>query len=149
MKFIIFFLLLAFATGFAQDDSIKKMFTGKWKMDSEKSEMYEEWTIVNDTELTATSYSVNNGESFISEHIYLKKIADYWAYIAVPKGQSPTMFTLLEFTDNKFIFENKEHDFPQRVIYEFNDNGKLTASIEGEINGELKRKEFHFTLVKN
>ena len=120
------------------------MFVGKWKMDSDNSEMYEEWKFVNDTELTATSYNVKNGESFISENIYLKKLTDYWTYIAIPKNQQPTLFTLIEYTDTRFVFENKEHDFPQRV-----NHGKLTALIEGEINSEFKRREFHFTRVDN
>lgn len=149
MKFIILFLLLTFVTSFAQNDSIKKMFNGKWKMDDDKSEMYEEWKSVNDAELTATSYSVKNGESFIGENIYLKKLADYWTYIAIPKGQKPTLFTLIEFTDTKYVFENKEHDFPQRVIYEFHYGDKLTASIEGNINNEFRRREFKFTRTED
>jgi hypothetical protein len=37
----------------------------------------------------------------------------------------------------KFIFENKEHDFPQKIIYHFVSESKLNASIEGEEMGKL------------
>ena len=65
----------------------------------------------------------------------------------MPEGQNITLFALVEFTPKKFIFENLEHDFPQRITYEFHKDGKLTSSIEGTVNGENKRIEFSFTLV--
>jgi hypothetical protein len=51
---------------------------------------------------------------------------------------------LINSEENKFIFENKEHDFPQRIIYHFTSEKILNASIEGEAGGTLKRKEFLF-----
>lgn len=149
MKYTLLIILFAFVSSFAQDESIKKMFEGKWKMDSDKSEIYEEWSIVNDNEIIGSSYIVKAGEKIISENIYIKKFAGYWTYIGIPEGQVPTLFTLIENTGSKFVFENIEHDYPQRVIYEFHNDSKLTAAIEGEINNELKRKEFHFTLIKD
>lgn len=149
MKFVILSILCSYITCTAQDDSIKKMFPGKWKMDSEKSEIYEEWIIVSDNEFNATSYFIKDGDKFVGEQIYIKKFAEFWCYVAVPESQYPTLFTLTEYTGKKFIFENKEHDFPQRIIYEFSQGGKLSAAIEGEVEGEIKRKEFSFTRVTN
>lgn len=147
MNKILLFILL-FVTGIsAQDESIKKLFPAKWKMDFDKADIYEEWSIVNDTELIGKSYSLENNEQKISETLYLKKFDDTWAYVAIPKNQIITLFRLIESSSNRFVFENKEHDFPQRIIYEFHEDGKLRASIEGEVNGELKRKEFSFTLL--
>jgi hypothetical protein len=149
MRFLIILVALSFINSFAQDDSIKNKFKGKWKMVVDNSEVYEEWEIVNDTELNAKSYFLNNDEKIINESVLLKKFEDYWMYIALPENQTPAMFILKDYTKNKFTFENKEHDFPQRIIYEFYDDDKLTAAIEGETGGKLKRKEFHFVLVQN
>lgn len=146
MNKALFFILL-FVTGIsAQDESIQKLFPGKWKMDFDKADIYEEWSIINNTELIGKSYSLDNEIQEISETLYLKKFDDTWAYVAIPKNQIITLFRLIESSSNRFVFENKEHDFPQRIIYKFLEDGKLRASIEGEINGELKRKEFSFTL---
>lgn len=146
----VIFVVFVFTTClFAQDESIMKLFPGKWKMDIANIEMYEEWVIETDTELIGKSYSIEEDSEMINETLYLKKFGDQWAYVAVPEGQSITLFALVEHSPKKFIFENKEHDFPQRIIYEFHKDGKLTAAIEGPVNGKNKRKEFSFTLVND
>jgi len=38
--------------------------------------------------------------------------------------------------------ENWEHDFPQRIIYERDEDGSLAARIEGEVNGEFRMVPF-------
>jgi hypothetical protein len=131
---------------FAQDMEIKNLFPGKWKMESNNA-VYEEWKIENETELTGKSYSIKNGIQDTDEVLYIKKFADTWAYVAVPEEQDITLFKLVKYSFNKFVFENEEHDFPQKIIYEFNGNGRLTASVEGKVDGILKRKEFSFISV--
>jgi hypothetical protein len=66
------------------------------------------------------------------------------AYVAIPVNQTITLFALTSFLGNKFIFENDEHDFPQRVIYEFVSDTQLNARIEGMIEGELMSRDFTF-----
>jgi len=147
MKLIIFLGLISIVSLNAQDESILKLFQGKWKMDKANTEIYEEWVVVNDNELIGKSYSIEDGTEIISETLYLKKFGDQWAYVAIPSEQSITLFALKENTSKIFTFENKEHDFPQRIIYEFHKGGKLTAAIEGTVNGEIKRREFSFTIL--
>jgi hypothetical protein len=65
-------------------------------------------------------------------------------YIAQPEKSLPTLFTLVSAGNNRFIFENKEHDFPQKIIYHFASSNLLNASIEGEIKGKMNKKEFRF-----
>jgi len=143
-------LIVLFSTNiFAQDDSIIKLFPGKWKMDTENSEVYEEWKLVNENELIGISYSIENGTKNINENLYLKKFADQWAYVAVPKNQNITLFALIEHSPKKFLFENNEHDFPQKISYEFHKDGKMTTAIEGNVNGAIKRREFSFKIVEN
>jgi hypothetical protein len=146
---IIALMVLVATNIFAQDDAIIKLFPGKWKMDVENVEVYEEWQLVNENELIGISYSIKDGVKNISENLYLKKFADQWAYVAVPKNQSIALFALIEYSPKKFLFENKEHDFPQKISYEFHKDGRMTATIEGDVNGKIKRKEFSFRIVEN
>jgi Protein of unknown function (DUF2442) len=44
--------------------------------------------------------------------------------------------------EREVVFENLEHDFPQRVIYKLDGDGVLRASIEGLQKGQLKTIEF-------
>jgi Domain of unknown function (DUF6265) len=146
MKTILLLMLITISIN-PQGDSINKLFPGKWKLDSDKAEIYEEWKMIDSTELIGTGYSIEAGEKIGSETIYLKKFADTWAYVAIPKNQTITLFALKEFTLNKFIFENGEHDFPQRIIYEFNNDGTLTAIVGGLLEGEEMSREFNFIKV--
>ncbi len=66
------------------------------------------------------------------------------SYFASPRGSSPTEFKLKETQGKKVIFENPEHDFPQRIIYELKEGNKLVARIEGEINGEIKSQQWEW-----
>lgn len=141
-------LLLFFSNILAQDDSITKLFSGKWKIISDKIEYYEEWELLSANEMVGIGFSIEEGDTVLSEQLYLKKFADQWAYVAQPVNQTITLFALSEYSENKFTFENKEHDYPQRIIYEFTADGKLNAATEGIIEGELMRRDFNFIRIE-
>ena len=145
--YFLFVLLIYSINAKAQDNEISSLFPGKWKM--ETAEVFEEWTLFFDTTLVGTSFSINDGKVNIDEQILLRKNESNWEYIAIPDNQNITRFMLIEHSPKKFIFENKEHDFPQRIIYEFHKDGKMTAAIEGNVNGEFKRKEFSYRIIEN
>ena len=64
-------------------------------------------------------------------------------YIAHPSGQKEAAFQALSQTDTEVVFENKEHDFPQRISYRLNADGTLLASIEGpRADGTTRRIEY-------
>ena len=53
-----------------------------------------------------------------------------YGYFSMPNGRSPpTEFTMVRHEGQRVVFENLEHDFPQRIIYERN-GGVLHARIE-------------------
>jgi hypothetical protein len=47
------------------------------------------------------------------------------------------------------VFENPQHDFPQRISYTLKGDGKLTAAIAGSKNGKTRRVEFNYQRVKS
>ena len=136
-----------FSNILAQDDLITKLFPGTWKMISDKIEYYEEWRLINGSELIGIGFSIEQGDTVLSEELYVKKFADTWAYVALPVNQTITLFALSEYSESKFIFENEEHDYPQKIIYEFTADGKLNAATEGIIEGELMRRDFSFIRI--
>ena len=49
-----------------------------------------------------------------------------------PKGiRSKDVFPLKEITTDRAVWENLQHDFPQRIIYRRGTDGSLVARIEG------------------
>jgi hypothetical protein len=53
-----------------------------------------------------------------------------YSYFSMPNGRSPpTEFAMVTFETNRAVFENLQHDFPQRIIYE-RSGERLHARIE-------------------
>lgn len=57
---------------------------------------------------------------------------------ASPGGQPPTAFRLTSHGSKQAVFENPEHDFPQRLIYRLDDEGVLQVRVEAEADGEVR-----------
>ena len=68
-------------------------------------------------------------------------------FTAMIAGQPPTPFLLLAGAEGEAVFENKAHDFPQRVIYR-RCGADLCARIEGTVGGKLQFQEWRYSHVK-
>jgi hypothetical protein len=64
------------------------------------------------------------------------------AYIATPSGQPQASFLLISQAADGFVFENRKHDFPQRISYRRDGERGLLARIEGKVKGKLKGIDF-------
>jgi hypothetical protein len=62
-------------------------------------------------------------------------------FIANPSGQSEAAFSLVGLSETEVIFENPDHDFPQRIIYRLKGD-VLEGRIEGTAKGKLKAVDF-------
>ena len=63
-------------------------------------------------------------------------------FIAKPSGQPEATFRLIRGSDREVIFENPQHDFPQRVIYRLQSDGSLLGRIEGVSRGKETAVDF-------
>lgn len=63
-------------------------------------------------------------------------------YTARPSGQKQVSFAASSIGPTSVTFENPDHDFPQRIIYEARPNGGLVARIEGVRGGQLSHVDF-------
>jgi len=68
------------------------------------------------------------------------------AYQAHPSGQPSAVFMSRMVSNREVVFENLQHDFPQRVGYK-RDGDALLAWIEGPRNGQTRRIEFPYRKV--
>nr|MBP6455191.1 hypothetical protein [Chitinophagaceae bacterium] len=50
--------------------------------------------------------------------------------------------------NNLFVFENKKHDFPQRIQYHFLNDSMLKAEISGTIDDKELKDSFMFKKIK-
>lgn len=131
-----------------QPNIIKSNFdwlAGRWKADNGSEIYYEKWDIQNDTLMSGNAFGIINGDTFSRESISMISNADSIFYIPTVFGQNndkPIYFNLISKLNDIFIFENLEHDFPQRIIYEFRRPDSLIASIEGYTKGKYKQLFF-------
>jgi hypothetical protein len=103
----------------------------------------EQWTPPAGGTLLGVSRTVKKGRTVAYEFLQIREIEPgKLAYIAKPSGQAEATFPLKSAGEREVVFEDPEHDFPQRVIYRLGEDGALRASIEGLSKGQLRTIEF-------
>lgn len=124
---------------------------GNWEMKTKTGKIIERWQKHRDS-LTGTSHRFNaKGDSILTESIVLKKLNGEWNFCVTgyEKGnEGKTNFKLISSANNTFTFENKQHDFPQQIVYQNKGKDALLAWIEGEIGGKKRKMEFPYDRVK-
>jgi hypothetical protein len=70
---------------------------------------------------------------------------DMVEFIASPSGQETARFKMVSMNENEVVFENPEHDFPTRIIYQLMSDGSLLGRIEGIDKGTPRTAEFPMT----
>jgi len=68
-------------------------------------------------------------------------------FVANPSGQAGARFALVQIGDQEVVFENREHDFPQRILYRLTADGNMEARIEGEQEGRTQAIDFPMDAV--
>lgn len=123
---------------------------GHWEMKTAKGKISEHWRKSTDS-LNGQSYRhAANGDSVLMESVTIKKIKGAFYFCVTGAGNADLVLFKLVSTANKtFIFENKKHDFPQRIYYQPKSNNTLLAWIEGEINGKKQKSTFPYQRQTN
>ena len=108
----------------------------------------EQWMKPAGTSILGMGRTVKNGKTTDWEFMRIEQRADGIYFVARPKANTEeTVFKLIRSTLNEVVFENKEHDFPQRVIYKLQ-GIKMTGRIEGNNNGKFLGIDFPMNKVK-
>jgi hypothetical protein len=125
------------------------LYEGLWKMETNEGSIFEEWDKVSDSLFTGIGYAVKDGDTILLETLTLKYADGKLCYAPVVQNQNAgqeVLFPLKEYAsaENKFVFENITHDFPQRIIYQFADEKNLNVRIEGEVDGKMESSDFTY-----
>jgi hypothetical protein len=125
--------------------------TGIWKMETKKGALYEQWWKVDGQKLQVKSFKVNHSDTTILESVQVTFADGKIYYTPVVTGQNeeqPVPFQLISNENNRFVFENKEHDYPQRVIYKIVSHDSVHARIEGKLKGKEMSSDFYYSRLK-
>lgn len=92
----------------------------------------EHWTSPAGGELLGLHKDVAEGRAIAFEFLRIAPDGEgRLCYLASPRGAPPTSFCAVELGDRRVVFENRGHDFPQRILYWLDGEGRLHARIEG------------------
>ena len=120
-----------------------KWLAGCWASVGGETGSGEQWTMPAGNTLFGVSRSVKDGNTVAYEFMQIRSNdAGEIEFIAKPSGQTGATFLLKNLTENEVIFENPQHDFPQRIIYRLENLGSLIARIEGDVNGMTRTVNF-------
>jgi len=114
---------------------------GRWTGQSGEIQMEEVWMEPSGGIMLGLHRDVSGSGSTFFEYLRIESTPRGLAYVASPKGAGTTVFLLANLEDQRAVFENLEHDFPQRIIY-WRDDQRLHARAEGEVGGRTRAKEW-------
>ena len=120
---------------------------GHWVGKVGEVEMEEVWTAAKGDVMLGLHRDVAQGKKAFFEYLRVEDRDGVLVYVASPRGVGTTEFVLVALDDRGAVFENLEHDFPQRIIYRRDEN-RLAARIEGHVDGELQTSEWVWELVE-
>lgn len=129
----------------AAADGVERLawLAGCWRAEGGEPGSGEQWLAPAGGTLLGVSRTVKNGVTVAHEFMQIRAGADGGlVFIARPSGQAEGSFALLPGAPTEAVFENPQHDFPQRVIYRLEDGGRLRARIEATRDGQLRGIDF-------
>lgn len=120
---------------------------GCWQMTSGTRLVEEQWTRPGGGIMLGVGRTTRDGRLVEYETILLTEKDGSLAYEAHPSGQPSAVFTLQEIGDDRVLFSNDAHDFPQRIGYRTDGPGRLLAWVEGTMGGQPRRIDFTYQRV--
>lgn len=124
------FLLSIFVNQAHAQGDFPSFLEGTWKV--ENRETYENWEINEDGSLKGTSYRLANGEKNITEYLQINKKGEQVIYTAVVPTQNEGRgieFVLLKLDNMTYSFENPEHDFPKKIVYQKKSDSEIYVMV--------------------
>jgi hypothetical protein len=105
---------------------------GSWGGTQDGIASEEHWTTADGDALVGMHKDVRSGKMISFEFLRIAVDAEQRVcYVSMPGGGAATSFCAVEAGDKRVVFENRQHDFPQRILYWLDTAGKLHARIEG------------------
>lgn len=125
-----------------KDNILKSLhwLAGQWEGIQNSGVYHEEWELTYEDELKGRAYLIKKGEIINNEILIIHSDGGNVYYTAdVSHNPKPVSFKLTYSGNNKFVFENPGHDFPQKITYVNNCDETLTATVEA-VDNEKSRK---------
>lgn len=104
--------------------------SGSWSATVKGVEMEEHWTTAKGGVMVSMHRDVKPNGNASVEFARIQQQGDDLVFLAQPGGKTPTPFRMTEAGEQRIVFENREHDYPQRIVYWLSKEGALCAATE-------------------
>jgi hypothetical protein len=113
---------------------------GMWTRTGESGKMQEFWLAPSGGLMLGLNRAVFASGKTTFEYLRIEGKPGELVLQASPGGGAATPFRLVEIGEQRVVFSNPDHDFPQRILY-WREGDVLHARIEGETpSGEAARE---------
>lgn len=151
-RLIVPLLGAAFFTSLLKQDEFLRLdvLVGLWRMETSKGPLFERWERFDEVTLAGESFRISEDDTIRLESIRLVSRPEGIFYIPIVENQNdgqPVSFKLISSDDNRFVFENRQHDFPQRIIYSIVTKDSIVARIEGISKGKVASSDFYYRRI--
>ena len=120
----------------AQEKSLSDLsfMSGCWKgkLTGQEGTVEERYAPAAGGVMLGTSQTVVNGRTAFFEFIKVEQTDGGIVMTPAPQGKPSVPFKMVRLEGKKAVFENLEHDFPKRILYQLREGGALVARIEGD-----------------
>ena len=114
---------------------------GSWSSVNESGYTTEEhWIAPKGGMMLAVNRTSKKGKAQF-EFLRIQQKSGSLSLFASPGGRPPVEFKLAEIKENQVVFENPEHDFPQKITYR-RETTFLHVRIEAVDNGQTRKIEW-------
>jgi len=144
MRQILFFIVCIFISLQVFGQSLPEFLQGTWKVENKGT--YEEWEIVTTREYVGSSYKIKDGNKVILENLTIRSSENSVIYTATVLNQNQGKgieFTLNQIDENTVSFENPNHDFPKKIIYQKITDKQVYVQVLGK-----DEKGFSYNIFK-
>lgn len=124
---------------------------GGWENNSPEGRAIETWEKKNDSTYAGKSYFIMGKDTVSAETIVLEQHGKQVFYIPTVKDQNegkPVTFTLTYSTAKQLVFENPNHDFPQKIAYTQITSDSVWIEVSGMVDGKLNAQNYPMVKVK-
>jgi hypothetical protein len=121
---------------------------GRWTGEKDGVTFEEYWTDPAGGAMLGLHRDIKGGRLVSWEFMRIGATPEGTFYFASPGSKPPTPFKLVQREATRVVFENKQHDFPQRILYWLDEKEALHARVEGPQGGTTVSEEWVWTKAR-
>jgi hypothetical protein len=118
---------------------------GKWVGSTNGLNLFEVWLPAKDFTLKGIAGGHRGADTVFFETIKIEQRgADFFYVARRVNNKQPVDFKFVGYKKDSIVFENSNHDFPQRIVYFRLSDNAFYACIDGMDAGKYSRIEFPY-----